>query len=75
MKTGQMLALQCSAFLCSISTKIILETNRLFYFKYPYMLSMLNYNYADRHQHLMYINCPIFMRLTDSLFSQWYTVI
>ena len=27
-------------------------------------LSMLNYNYADQRQHLMYINWSTFMRLT-----------
>ena len=70
---GQVLASQCSEFLCFILNLIILETNRL-YLIYPYIqnefkklpvpLSMLNYNYVDRLGNLMYINWPIFIQLT-----------
>ena len=33
------------------------------YMKLPAPLSLLNYNYADCRQHLIYITWPIFMRL------------
>ena len=74
METGQMSASQCSTYQCFILNRITLETNRLLYLIYPYIqydykkcpapLSMQKYNYSYRRRHLMYINCPIFMRLT-----------
>ena len=75
-KMGQMSASQCSTLISLFHIKLNYSLNKsvvVFYLSlqsiwiyrtFPEFLSMLNYNYADRRRHRIYIKWPIFMRLT-----------